>query len=641
MIHIHPLLDVYILANGHIQLRSLDFSNGNVCVSVIRDENTALLARTFTSVKAQGQLRGEWEEMCRNGAADANGKLIISTLLDRGILTRETVAESAFSHPWACHPAGENLYWLRVDHTLYAFRAQSKQDAERTGSVLMRRHDQSHDLAIHQSLQNGRLTVLGATALNHAWVSAELNTARRKMDGLPLAEFIISNDFDTLKLEPQSAVSDASRLLNGSDNGWQRIIEQATRHPGLISRIEKIEDVGPAFQHNQAMYRARHILSDVRWLTAHSQFGLDNQDEAACGKAIMESYERYCCGAKLADIVAADTESLPVDQRIDPGSLANYLPRQTRLNSALKNAKPREPYDWTTVRDYHGRKLFVPACFCSYRYLFSDYTDGRSLFWANTSGVAAHLSFDKAALAAVRELIERDAIMLWWLNRVPPPRLSPDVLDTRHRQLMTRIESCGYEAALLELTLDLLPVFLCVARKREASWPNFLCSAACHENTDVAIGKAMEQVALTTAIGRSPEPEQIRAQTVSSPSDHRSYYLDPKNGPHLDFLFSGTMTEEKPRDVAHRDLADLCALLQKKGFPALFKDLTCAELVQENPEVRVVRALIPGLVPMTFGYMREPLALPRIRELFFARGMRSHPVNPEALLNQYQVHFFA
>jgi hypothetical protein len=176
---------------------------------------------------------------------------------------------------------------------------------------------------------------------------------------------------------------------------------------------------------------------------------------------------------------------------------------------------------------------------------------------------------------------------------------------------------------------------------KDDQWPYFFCSAACHEDETLAIDKTLDQVLCLTAIGFEQKKSRIRPQHVTTPGDHRKFYLDPRNKNHLNFLFSGTPAYESLVRIKNLSLEEICQTLTDKGLTPFFKNLTCEELKDENPQVYVVRAMIPGLIPITFGYMQEPLALPRIRCLFFQLNLRNQPLSEQKFMAGYQVHMFA
>jgi hypothetical protein len=76
-----------------------------------------------------------------------------------------------------------------------------------------------------------------------------------------------------------------------------------------------------------------------------------------------------------------------------------------------------------------------------------------------------------------------------------------------------------------------------------------------------------------------------------------------------------------------------------KGLDVLSLSFDCEE-TRNVPSIHVARCVIPGLLPMTFGYGQEPLGMPRL-----AQAAKLLPearlTTLSALLEEYMPHFLA
>ena len=102
-------------------------------------------------------------------------------------------------------------------------------------------------------------------------------------------------------------------------------------------------------------------------------------------------------------------------------------------------------------------------------YPFTDPERGDAVCHTSSSGAAAHTDPAEARRRALAELIERDAFMWTWIQRVSREHVEPASLDGTLRDRLAAVEATGLSVALVNLTLDTLPVILCVlARRGEA-----------------------------------------------------------------------------------------------------------------------------------------------------------------------------
>jgi len=62
--------------------------------------------------------------------------------------------------------------------------------------------------------------------------------------------------------------------------------------------------------------------------------------------------------------------------------------------------------------------------------------------------------------------------------------------------------------------------------------------------------------------------------------------------------------------------------------------------VTPDLDIHVIKAIIPKLVPIAFGYMTDPLAHSRIYELPMGLGLKKEKSLAENVWQDYQPHFF-
>ena len=158
----------------------------------------------------------------------------------------------------------------------------------------------------------------------------------------------------------------------------------------------------------------------------------------------------------------------------------------------------------------------------------------------------------------------------------------------------------GWATHWVNLSLETLPVLLC-AMTHDAR--GLVVGAACDGDPAEALRHATRQ-ALILALRFEAPPGPRCAARVRSPRDHLLLHLDPQRHDDNAFLYASddeialadvpSVTAESPEDP-----------IEAIGIEPLVVDLTGPA---SSPYV-VVRALAPGLVPIAFGWDREPLGL--------------------------------
>ncbi|MEO3429001.1 YcaO-like family protein [Pelagibius sp. CAU 1746] len=146
-----------------------------------------------------------------------------------------------------------------------------------------------------------------------------------------------------------------------------------------------------------------------------------------------------------------------------------------------------------------GEPLWVPLELVSTNYTLPQ-PQGSFAFPANTNGLASGNTFTEAALHALCELIERDALSLWRLGgdgARAAAKLDPEsVGSVRCRTLLAHYARAGLDIGLWDVTSDLgVPVFCCAVAERSDTAVEAELGAGCHPDREVALLRALTEAA--------------------------------------------------------------------------------------------------------------------------------------------------
>ncbi|WP_193369880.1 YcaO-like family protein [Pelagibius marinus] len=146
-----------------------------------------------------------------------------------------------------------------------------------------------------------------------------------------------------------------------------------------------------------------------------------------------------------------------------------------------------------------GAPLWVPLELVSTNYTLPQ-PQGSFAFPANTNGLASGNTFAEAALHALCELIERDALSLWRLggdSARAAAKLDPESIGSvRCRTLLAHYARAGLDVGLWDVTSDLgVPVFCCAVAERSDTAVEAELGAGCHPDREVALLRALTEAA--------------------------------------------------------------------------------------------------------------------------------------------------
>jgi ribosomal protein S12 methylthiotransferase accessory factor len=292
--------------------------------------------------------------------------------------------------------------------------------------------------------------------------------------------------------------------------------------------------------------------------------------------------------------------------------------RASRWHLVPPPLDPRARIDWTPVWSLGGQcRRYLPTML-----LYGGYPSPpeRAYCIADPSGSAAGNSREEAVLQGLLELVERDALSIWWYNRIRRSAIALDGIDDPSvRRLVSRYERQGRTVWALDLTTDLgIPVVAAGSRRIAGAPEAILLGFGAHLDPTTALTRALlelaqidVQVACAEREGRALDPTLagwLRDATVGNQP-----YLEPASG-------AETAPAELPR-LATDDLRDdigLCQqVLARAGSELLLLDQTRPDI-----GVPVVKVLAPGLrhfrprlapgrlydVPVRLGWLAEARA---------------------------------
>lgn len=317
--------------------------------------------------------------------------------------------------------------------------------------------------------------------------------------------------------------------------------------------------------------------------------------EEADVMARAEAAERYAAGELARRPLVRATER-ELNGAVADDVFVRFNDRQRASGHPVYG--PEVPYLWTPAWSSDGSLRWVvgDAVF----YPFYDPERAGPLPPTSSSGVAAHTDFGEARRRALAELVERDAFMWTWVQRVSREQIDPRTIPEPLARRVVVVEQLGWRVSFVNLTLETAPVVLCLLTRQG----RLELGCACHLDASTAAAKAFGEAARALAAGRLPGAD-IEPEAVRSPEDHLQLHQAEDRRADHGFLFSSDERVELGEITGAA--APLEEAVRAVGEP-LFIDLS---LPATCPFV-VARALVPGLVPISFGWDQEPLGMARL-----------------------------
>ncbi len=289
------------------------------------------------------------------------------------------------------------------------------------------------------------------------------------------------------------------------------------------------------------------------------------------------------------------------------------------------------PYDWTPLYSLtHDRVRYLPTAYCYYGH--PEFKQGK---WCapDSNGSAAGNTFEEALLQGFFELVERDAVAIWWYNRIERPALDLASIPLPYVQSIAKYYASQHrEIWVLDLTHDLpITTLACVSRRTDRECEDLLLGFGSHFDPQIALLRAITEV------------NQFLPSVSLQNSDGSTRYLfgddlaknwwrtaklaqHPYLAPHSPKAWSN-LTDRSTDDL--KTDVELCIELCRE------RDLELLVLDQTLPDIglNVVKVVVPQLC-----HFWRRLGKRRLYEVPVQLGWRDAPLT-EAQLNPDSIFF--
>lgn len=425
----------------------------------------------------------------------------------------------------------------------------------------------------------------------------ELWSARLRRDGhveeLQLKAFSIANEGQRLTPHAVFSLRNCSRC-----GGLHRAAPEPTRvhcsaWTGIVRRLELTDAPSAGAYRATATWNPPLAVPGTRpGLTRQFSYGRGLTERDAEQGCVGEALERYCLiyrgdetliRARYEDIDAIHPDDIQLF------SDAQYANRRDWNASADEDFWVPEPFqagvpvDWLETRTLGSEKRLrvIPAACCLMWYQFRP---GEPEFArADTIGCGAGPTFDHALTHALLEWVERDAMAIWWDNRLSRPGFRLDSFDCPHLQTVVEgLRGIGRDLFLLDCTTDIdIPAYVAVAPRFDGTEPLFAGAAdlsprtaACKAASEV--GQVWYEAKRSGGVSESLRPWLLRETTDTQP------YLMPCR------LRDAPSAAPSRTPAAARET--VVERLEAVGLTAYSVDHS-----REDVALHTVRAIVPGL----------------------------------------------
>ncbi len=272
-----------------------------------------------------------------------------------------------------------------------------------------------------------------------------------------------------------------------------------------------------------------------------------------------------------------------IPQKLTPFSKKQYKEFEKYNTTSLKRPQWVKPYDsktpinwikgWSLTRNSY---TYFPFSYC---YANTPHKDHYYSLYSH-NGNAAGNSKEEAILQGLLEVIERDAVAIWWYNQIPRPGINLYVVPKEQIDTIDKTLADDWDYWLLDVSND-IKVLTTVAVGKNKTTGKFVMGFGSHLNPSIACSRALTEMYQLIMI----------KDKVTGPFDFNAI----TNQPYL--LPAKKISQRNLSDFEWKNNADikeniiyLKNLIQVTGHEVCVLNYTRPE----NP-LHTVKVIVPGL----------------------------------------------
>ncbi|RDW20101.1 bacteriocin biosynthesis protein SagD [Oceanobacillus arenosus] len=449
-----------------------------------------------------------------------------------------------------------------------------------------------------------------------------------------------SRDLARISLQPSPKISSSSFRCRPLDEMKEVIVKDyLDNRTGLLN--SKMYDLVPPFA--DASVNLPMLAGD------EGTAGRTHSYAESVSTAILEGLERHCgLEPRGKRTVIHDSFRNLEKEALNPLKVGVHAKEQyAQSGFPFKSFDPNRSINWVWGYSFlEERPILVPERLAYY----SVGSGSQGFIYETSNGCALGGSLEEAIFYGIMEVVERDSFLMTWYAKLNLPRLDPFTADDQELELMVermRVVA-GYDLYLYNSTMEHgIPSIWAMAKNRKEKGLNLICAAGAHLDPVRAVKSAVHELAgMMLNLDENFEKNQEEyekmlhdSSLVRQMDDHGMLYGLPQAEERLSFLLDNnspmrSFKEEFKWKSNHTDLTDdlqdILQVFRQLNLDVIIVDQSTPETIRNR--LYCVKVLIPGMLPMTFGYHLTRLTgLERVLRVPMKLGFTNKPLTPEQL----------
>lgn len=314
---------------------------------------------------------------------------------------------------------------------------------------------------------------------------------------------------------------------------------------------------------------------------------------------LAEALERYCMSyIPQNEIIKCKKEDLPEENRFEDYFTYNQL----QYNYAEVFSNPYiDEIEWTKINSISNEKNYKywPASL-----IYLPFDINKPVAETTSTGMAAGFNIKNCIESGLLELIERDSLMINFMQRLNPPEIDIKTIKGYNEKLIRKINK-EYNIKIYKLYSDIdVPIYLAIIYRYNNKKTHYGIGACANINSDYAINKALKECLFTYFYSLNiMNVRQKEANKITTLYEHFLYY---QGNNFKKLLFNSNIIDYKREVITFENILKS---LKAKNIEVYYKDLTTEDI--EKTGIKVVKVVAPSLIDLNKSHIYPRLGAKR------------------------------
>lgn len=338
--------------------------------------------------------------------------------------------------------------------------------------------------------------------------------------------------------------------------------------------------------------------------------GVNEDKKSALIGCIAEAIERYCISFyDDDDLLYCRKDDLSANEILIPYNLYSNYQYKQNVNFANPNT---DFIHWDKVFSVTSPSVwkYYPASL-----IYMPFQSSKIVAETTSTGLAAGFRLEDCILSGLLELIERDAIMINFAQRLNPVEINLDSFKKDNRKFIDNIKE-EYNVKIYKLYSDIdVPIYCSIIWNKWKGKIHYGIGACANLDSDIAVNKSLKESLFTYFYSKNiMDLKTNNLSKIKTLYEHFLYY----QGDNFNKLLFDSKIIDYVRNITSYE--QLLASLNKNKIQIYYKELTTEDVF--DTKLRVVRVVTDQLIDINKNHSLARLGASRFWDVPKKLGLK-------------------